>query len=76
MTCCFTNLQEDETVSTKSSLSQEENLKLKELKRQLINTKNETERHSLLKEIEQLLNKAKRRFKFISTLDEKQNPLL
>lgn len=76
MTCCFTNLQEDEIVSTKSSLSQEENLKLKELKRQLINTKNETERHSLLKEIEQLLNKAKRRFKFISTLDEKQNPLL
>lgn len=76
MTSCFTNQQEDEIVSTKSSLSPEENLKLKDLKRQLINTQNDTERHSILKEIELLLNKAKRRFKFISTLDEKQNPLL
>jgi len=63
-------------VSTKSSLSPEENLKLKELKRQLINTQNVTERHSTLKEIEQLLNKAKRRFKFISALEEKQRPPL
>ncbi|WP_423408934.1 hypothetical protein AABM38_02245 [Heyndrickxia sp. MSNUG] len=63
-------------MSTKSSLSPEENLKLKELKRLLINTQNETERHSALKEIEQLLNKAKRRFKFISALDEKQSPPL
>ena len=74
MTSYFTNPQEDEIVSTKSSLSPEENLKLKELKRQLLNTQNETERHSLLKDIEQLLNKAKRRFKFVSALDEQHNP--
>jgi hypothetical protein len=76
MSYSFTNPKEDEIVSTKSSLSPEENLKLKELKRQLINSQNVTERHSILKEIEQLLNRAKRRFKFISALDEKQNPLL
>lgn len=63
-------------MSAKSSLSPEENLKLYELKRQLISTQNESERHSALKEIEQLLSKAKRRFKFISALDEKQNPPL
>lgn len=54
----------------KSNLSTEEQVKLKHLKLQLMNAENQDERHSILKDIEQLLNKAKYRNRFMSTLKE------
>lgn len=58
----------------KSSLSNEENMKLSELKRQLINANCDQERTLMLEEVEQLLNKAKQRYKFLSTLENTQHP--
>lgn len=54
----------------KSNLSTEEQVKLKDLKLQLMNAQHQHERHSILKDIEQLLNKAKYRNRFMSTLKE------
>ena len=54
----------------KSNLSTEEKMKLKELKLQLMNAENQNERNSILKEIEQLLNKVKYRNRFMSTLKD------
>ena len=54
----------------KRNLSTEEEVKLKELKLQLMNALNPTERHTILKNIEQLLNKAKYRNRFMSTLKD------
>ncbi|GAM16702.1 hypothetical protein [Mesobacillus selenatarsenatis] len=51
-----------------SNLSTEEQVKLKHLKLQLMNAQNQNERHSILKDIEQLLNKAKYRKRFMSTI--------
>lgn len=63
----------------KSSLTPEENMKLVNLKLKLLNTDCDQTRSSLLQEIEQLLNKAKQRYKFLTTLEdehsvEKQDP--
>jgi hypothetical protein len=60
-------------MQNKSSLSTEENMKLSELKRQLINANCDQERTLMLEEVEQLLNKAKQRYKFLSTLDNRQH---
>jgi hypothetical protein len=54
----------------KSNLSTEEQVKLKHLKLQLMTAQNQNERHSILKDIEQLLNKAKYRHRFMSTLND------
>jgi hypothetical protein len=54
----------------KSSLSSEENVKLKQLKLELINAQCEQSRLTKLHEIEQLLSKAKQRYKFLTSLDE------
>jgi hypothetical protein len=54
----------------KSNLSTEEQVKLTDLKLQLMNAQSQNERHSILKDIEQLLNKAKYRHRFMSTLKE------
>jgi len=54
----------------KSNLSTEEKAKLKELKLQLMNAENQNDRHSILKDIEQLLNKMKYRNRFLSTLKD------
>ena len=56
-----------------SNLSTEEQAKLKHLKLQLMNAQNQDERHSILKAIEQLLNKAKYRNRFMATLMDNQN---
>jgi uncharacterized protein YbaP (TraB family) len=56
----------------KSSLSSEENVKLKQLKLELINTQCEQSRLTKLHEIEQLLSKAKQRYKFLTSLDDEQ----
>jgi hypothetical protein len=61
-------------MKNKSSLSTEENMKLSELKRQLINANCDQERTLMLEEVEQLLNKAKQRYKFLSALDNSQHP--
>lgn len=61
-------------MNNKSSLSTEENMKLSELKRQLINANCDQERTLRLEEVEQLLNKAKQRYKFLSTLDNTKHP--
>jgi hypothetical protein len=61
-------LEEDSRM--KSNLSTEEKMKLKELKLQLMNAENQNERNSILKEIEQLLNKVKYRNRFMSTLKD------
>jgi hypothetical protein len=53
-----------------NNLSTEEQVKLKHLKLQLMNAQNQHERHSILKDIEQLLNKAKYRNRFMSTLKD------
>lgn len=53
----------------KRNLSTEEELKLKELKLQLMNALNQNERHTILKNIEQLLNKAKYRNRFTTLKD-------
>lgn len=53
-----------------SNLSTEEQVKLKHLKLQLMNAQNQNERHSILRDIEQLLNKAKYRNRFMSTLKD------
>jgi hypothetical protein len=53
----------------KSNLSAEEQEKLTDLKLQLMNALDQDERHSILKEIEQLLNKAKYRHRFTKTLE-------
>lgn len=58
----------------KSSLSSEENVKLKQLKLELINAQCEQRRLTKLHEIEQLLSKAKQRYKFLSSLDDEQKP--
>lgn len=50
-------------------LSPEENRQLKELKRQLLHTHNANERSATLTQIERLLNNAKQRYKFLSSLD-------
>ncbi|MBT2692716.1 hypothetical protein [Bacillus sp. ISL-55] len=55
-----------------SNLSTEEQVKLKHLKLQLMNAQTPTERHSILKDIEQLLNKAKYRNRFMSTLKDNE----
>lgn len=55
----------------KSNLSTEETAKLKDLKLQLMNAENQNERHSILKDIEQLLNKMKYRNRFMSTLKDR-----
>jgi hypothetical protein len=60
-------------MQNKSSLSTEENMKLTELKRQLINANCDQERTLMLEEVEQLLNKAKQRYKFLSTLDKRKH---
>ncbi|MCM3666511.1 hypothetical protein M3204_18995 [Mesobacillus subterraneus] len=60
-------------MQNKSSLSTEENMKLTELKRQLINANCDQERTLMLEEVEQLLNKAKLRYKFLSTLDHRKH---
>jgi hypothetical protein len=60
-------------MQNKSSLSTEENMKLSELKRQLINANCDQERTLMLEEVEQLLNKAKQRYKFLSTLDNRKH---
>lgn len=57
----------------KSNLSTEEEVKLKELKLQLMNALNQNERHTILKNIEQLLNKAKYRHRFMSTLKDNES---
>lgn len=57
----------------KSSLTQEENTKLVNLKLKLLNTDCDQTRSSLLQEIEQLLNKAKQRYKFLTTLEDEKN---
>lgn len=54
----------------KSNLSPEEQVKLTNLKLQLMNAQNQNERHSILKDIEQLLKKAKYRNRFMSTLKD------
>ena len=54
----------------KSNLSPEEQVKLTNLKLQLMNAQNQHERHSILKDIEQLLKKAKYRNRFMSTLKD------
>ena len=54
----------------KSNLSTEEKVKLNELKLQLMNAQNQNQRHSILKDIEQLLNKMKYRNRFMSTLKD------
>lgn len=56
----------------KRNLSTEEEVKLKELKLQLMNALNQNERHTILKNIEQLLNKAKYRHRFMSTLNDNE----
>lgn len=56
----------------KSSLSSEENTKLKQLKLELINADCNQKRSSILHEIEQLLSKAKQRYKFLTTLEDEQ----
>lgn len=56
----------------KSSLTREENKKLANLKLKLLNTDCDQTRSSLLQEIEQLLNKAKQRYKFLTTLEDEQ----
>lgn len=53
----------------RESLTKEEKQKLEELKLRLLNAKTDEERDSLLEAIEQILNTAKKRQKFISTLD-------
>lgn len=58
---------------SKSSLTPEENMKLVNLKLQLLNTDCDQARSSLLQEIEQLLNKAKQRYKFLTTLEDEKN---
>lgn len=57
----------------KSNLSTEEEMKLKELKLQLMHALNPNERHTILKNIEHLLNKAKYRNRFISTLKDNES---
>jgi hypothetical protein len=57
----------------KSNLSTEEQAKLTDLKLRLMNAQNQNERHSILKEIEQLLNKAKYRNRFMSALKDNGN---
>jgi hypothetical protein len=59
----------------KSNLSTEEKAKLTALKLQLMNSENENERHSILKDIEQLLNKAKYRNRFMLTLKDNETLL-
>ncbi|MBT2684695.1 hypothetical protein [Bacillus sp. ISL-37] len=56
-----------------NNLSTEEQVKLKHLKLQLMNAQNPNERHSILKDIEQLLNKAKYRNRFMLTLKDNEN---
>lgn len=53
----------------REGLTEEEKQKLAELKLRLLNEKSDEERGSLLEAIEQLLNNAKKRKKFIATLD-------
>ena len=53
----------------RGSLTTEETRKLRDFKLRLINSKTDAERLMLLSEIEQLLNKANQRSKFLSTFD-------
>lgn len=57
----------------KSSLSTEENMKLKQLKLKLIQADCNQQRSSILQEIEQLLHTAKQRYKFLTTLEDEKN---
>lgn len=56
----------------KRNLSTEEEVILKELKIQLMNALNHDERHTILKDIERLLTKAKYRNRFMSTLKDNE----
>jgi hypothetical protein len=53
----------------RESLTPEEKEKLVELKLALLNSKTDEERGSLLTAIERLLNNAKKRHRFMTTLD-------
>lgn len=53
----------------RESLTEVEKDKLTELKLRLLNAKTDEERGSLLEAIEQILNSAKKRQKFIAALD-------
>lgn len=53
----------------KESLTIEEKQKLAELKLLLLNAKTDEERFSLLRAIEHMLNNARKRQKFIATLE-------
>ncbi|MBT2637509.1 hypothetical protein [Bacillus sp. ISL-39] len=53
----------------RESLTKEEKQKMAELKLRLLNAKTDEERCSLLEAIERILNNAKKRQKFITTLD-------
>lgn len=53
----------------RESLTNEEKQKLAELKLQLMNAQTDEERGALLESIEQMLNNAKKRQKFIGSLN-------
>ena len=56
----------------RSNLSTEEEVKLREMKLQLMNALDPSDRHTILKNIERLLNKAKYRNRFMSTLKDNE----
>jgi len=61
--------QHKEDEKMRESLTVEEKQKLVELKLRLLNAKKDEERVSLLEAIERILKTAKKRQKFIATLD-------